>query len=661
MKPLNTLLEGLNDKQQAAVRHPGGPLLILAGPGSGKTRVICHRIAWLVSARIVTAEHVLGITFTNKAANEMRERLGHLLGRHGPTALLSTYHSFCARILRADGARVRVPPGFVIYDATDQLKAARLAIEELDYDANSITPRHLVWQIGQWKNRMHTPEHLRTIEDGHRMAQLVDCYQRYQKILDKAGALDFDDLLLRAVSLLGHHDGAREKYAARYRHLLVDEYQDTNHAQYELTRLLGKDHRNVCVVGDPDQAIYGWRGADIRNIRQFTEDFPEHTVIRLERNYRSTRTIVGAAAMLIAHNDDRASKTLWTRREDGAAIGYVSATTDHNEADIITGIVRAEPAEPRRTAVLYRTNAQSRLVEDALRRSEIPYHIVGNIRFYERREIKDALAYLKVVINPHDEVSLRRIINSPARGIGPRTVDKAAGPGPAEETAGTLFDAAGDAGRRSLWTRLNEGCARGRLQGRALEKMQAFLRLIRTMRDETAEVPVGDAVESAINRTGYLKTLRDENSTEAADRIDNLMELVSAAEDYQQGAETPTLADFVNRQSLLSEVDEGDGPNDARVWLMTLHAAKGLEFPTVIIAGLEEGLLPHSRNVETESGIEEERRLFYVGMTRAMDRLVITSAQRRRRHRGAVSVESRFLDEVGLENRWGDVPDDQLP
>ena len=657
-----TLLAGLNDEQQAAVRHTGGPLLILAGPGSGKTRVICHRIAWLIRCRIVKAEHILGITFTNKAANEMRERLARLIGPRGPTALLSTYHAFCARILRADGTHVGIAPGYVVYDATDQVKAARLAIEELNYDTDSITPRHLVWQICQWKNRMQTPKQLRAQPDGYRMAQLVDCYERYEKILAQADALDFDDLLLQAVSLLREHDRVREKYTARYRHVLVDEYQDTNHAQYELTRLLGREHRNVCVVGDPDQAIYGWRGADIRNIRQFAEDFPEHTVINLERNYRSSRNIVSAAAMLIAHNDDRADKTLWTDRSAGAAIRHLSTRTDHDEACTITGIVHTEPAEPRRTAVLYRTNAQSRLIEDSLRRAEIPYHIVGNIRFYERKEIKDALAYLKVIINPHDEVSLRRIINSPARGIGPRTIEKAAGAAPADEPAGTLFTPAEDTEHPSLWTRLNEGCANGRLQGRALERMRKFIRLVRTMRDETANVPIGKAVEAAISRTGYLKTLRDENSTAAEDRIENLLELFSAADDYQQSAKTPTLADFVNRQSLLSEVDEGDGPSDAHVWLMTLHAAKGLEFPTVIIAGLEEGLLPHSRNVDTDAGIEEERRLFYVGMTRAMDRLVITTAQRRRRYGGTISVESRFLDEFGLEDRLQDydTPDDQI-
>ena len=662
--PAEKLLDGLNDQQRAAVCHPGGPLLILAGPGSGKTRVICHRIAWLVRSGTVPAGNILGVTFTNKAANEMRARLAGLLGNRGPTALLSTYHAFCARILRADGRHVQVAPSFTIYDTADQLKAARLAIEELDYDKDSLPPRSVVWQIGQWKNRMLTVEQLRTIEEGHRNAQLVDCFERYEKILRRAGALDFDDLLLRAVSLLRDHDAVREKYAARYRHVLVDEYQDTNHAQYRLTHLLGRDHRNVCAVGDPDQAIYGWRGADIGNIRTFEKDFPEHTIVNLERNYRSSGNIVSAAAALIARNEDRADKTLWTGRAPGAGVEHLRSESDHDEADAITRIVAAQPDAPRQTAVLYRTNAQSRLVEDALRRAEIPYHIVGNIRFYERREIKDALAYLKVIVNPHDDVSLRRIINSPPRGIGPRSIEKAAGPPGREGRTGTLFrPAQGEGGeRKSLWTRLNEGCAERRLTGRALAKMQAFIELIETMQHNAAGAAIGRTVEEATRRTGYLKVQRDGDAEEAADRVDNLMELVAAADDYEHTAEQPTLADFVNRQSLLSEADEGDGPSDARVWMMTLHAAKGLEFPTVVIAGVEEGLLPHSRSLETAEGVEEERRLFYVGITRAMDRLVLTTAGFRRRYGGNVSPESRFLDEIGLEDPWDpDTPDDQIP
>ena len=660
-----SLLHGLNDEQRAAVRHPGGPLLILAGPGSGKTRVICHRIAWLVHSGTVPAANILGVTFTNKAANEMRERVARLIGNRGPAPALSTYHSFCARVLRADGTPIGVPPDYVVYDAADQIKAATLALDELDYDKNSITPRDLVRHISDWKNRMRTPAQLRETREGHRDALYVNAFEQYEKVLRRASALDFDDLLLRSVSLLREHDRAREKYAARYRHVLVDEYQDTNHAQYALTQLLGRDHRNVCAVGDPDQAIYGWRGADIGNIRQFTRDFPEHEVVHLERNYRSSGNIVTAAAALIGHNRDRADKTLWTGRGPGAAIEHLRTETDHAEAAVIANIVRAEPATPRQTAVLYRTNAQSRLIEDTLRRAEIPYHIVGNIRFYERKEIKDALAYLKVIVNPHDDVSLRRIINSPPRGIGPRSIHKAAGTAEPEERGATLFGPTGSPAdeRASLWTRLNAGCAEGRLTGRALEKMRKFTDLIRRMRENADGADIGRVVEGVISRTGYLGKLRDENTDEAEDRIDNLMELVAAADDYQQAADRPTLADFVNRQSLLSEADEGDGPSDAHVWLMTLHAAKGLEFPTVVIAGVEEQLLPHKRSLDTREGLEEERRLFYVGITRAMDRLVITTAEFRRRWGGDAYPESRFLDEIDPDNAWedDDTPDDQRP
>ena len=662
-----TLLDGLNDQQRAAVGHPGGPLLILAGPGSGKTRVICHRIAWLVRELKAPADSILGITFTNKAANEMRERVAALVGNRGAKPTLCTYHSFCARILRADGRHIGIPPDYVVYDAADQLKAASLALDNLDYDKTSITPRSLVRRIGDWKNRMRTPEKIRgnPTPEEYRDAMFVDGYEEYEKVLQKASALDFDDLLLRAVGLLKEHEPVRRRYAARYRHVLVDEYQDTNTAQYLLTHLLARDHRNVCAVGDPDQAIYGWRGADIENIRKFESDFGERTVVNLERNYRSSGRIVAAAAALIGHNFERADKTLWTARAPGTGIEYLRTGTDLTEAAAIADIVQAEPAAPRRTAVLYRTNAQSRLVEDLLRRAEIPYHIVGNIRFYERREIKDALAYLKVIVNPHDDVSLRRIINAPPRGIGPRSIDKAAGAAPPQERGETLFtQAEGDAGGTSLWSRLNEGCATGRLTGRALDKMQTFLGLVDTMRTNAGSEDVARTVHDAIGRSGYLRKLENENSDESVDRIENLMELVAAADDYQEAAERPTLADFVNRQSLLSEADEGDGPNDAQVWLMTLHAAKGLEFPTVAIAGVEEGLLPHQRSLDGDAAaLEEERRLFYVGITRAMDRLVVTTAEQRRQWGSIRSLpESRFLEEAGLVEPWEeDTPDDQIP
>ena len=652
------LLEGLNEHQREAVEHGSGPLLILAGPGSGKTRVIVHRIAWLVRTGVVAADGVLGITFTNKAANEMRERLGKLLGNRGPTAALSTYHSFCSRILRADGHHVGVASSFVVYDADDQIKAVRAALDELNLDKDAVAPRSVLWNIGQWKMRMLTPEQVAMDNeargDGYRNKQFIQVYAQYEKILRRASALDFDDLLLQAVKLLKDHRTVRDKYTERYQYVLVDEYQDTNHAQYDLTLLLGRDHRNVCAVGDPDQAIYGWRGADIGNIHTFEEDFPERTVVNLERNYRSSGNIVRSAAALIARNRERMDKTLWTGRATGAELRHQRCDTDQHEAYAIAGIVASEPASARQTAVLYRTNGQSRLIEDALRRAEIPYHIVGNIRFYERREIKDGLAYLKVVVNPHDDVSLRRIINSPPRGIGKRSIEKASGSTPAKSRDRTLFDADPatasnqDADRPSLWTRLREGCEERRLTGAALERMESFIHLIEKIRATAGNRGIGRTVEHTIGYTGYLTALKNENTPEAEDRLDNLMELVAAAEDYEETAEDPSLADFINRQSLLSEVDEGDGPSDARVWMMTLHAAKGLEFPTVVIAGVEEYLLPHKRSMDSVSGIEEERRLFYVGMTRAMDQLVMTTAVFRRRSGGNVNPESRFLDEIEM-------------
>ena len=430
-----SLLDDLNDKQRTAVRHPGGPLLILAVPGSGKTRAICHRIAWLVRAGSVPADNILGITFTNKAANEMRARLAQLIGNRGPGPLLSTYHAFCARILRADGTHVGVPSTFVIYDTADQLKAARLAIDELDYDKDSIPPRSLVWQIGQWKNRMLTPQELRATEEGYRNAQFVDGFERYEKILHRADALDFDDLLLRAVSLLRHHDRVREKYTARYRHILVDEYQDTNHAQYELTHLLGRDHRNVCAVGDPDQAIYGWRGADIRNIQVFAKDF-------LPNTRSSTSSATTARAGTSSPPRPRSSPTTRTAptRPCGPAAAPAPASSTCAPSPTTTRPTPSPGSSPHSpthrgrppcSTGPTRSRASSR-TRCAAPRS--PTTSSATSASTNARRSRTRLAYLKVIVNPHDDVSLRRIINSPPRGIGPRTIDKAAGRTPGEAT-----------------------------------------------------------------------------------------------------------------------------------------------------------------------------------------------------------------------------------
>ena len=643
-----TLLEELNDEQRAAVQHESGPLLILAGPGSGKTRVICHRIAWLVRRGVVRAGNILGVTFTNKAAGEMRERVEGLLGDDARGLRLSTYHALCARMLRSDGRHIDVPQHFVIYDRDDTLKAARLVIKKLDLGEGMASPRSLVARISSWKNEFRTPEEMAVAAGNHREKKLAEAFDGYQRLLKEADALDFDDLLLYGVTLIASNEDIRRKYAERFRYILVDEYQDTNDAQYQLTLYLAEKHRNVCAVGDPDQAIYGWRGADVGNIDQFQKDFPEAAVVRLERNYRSSNVIVDTAATLIETNRGRPDKRMWTDRTRGAPIDVITADTDHDEADRICEVVRTAPREPRQTAVLYRMNAQSRTIEDSLRRAEVPYHIVGNIRFYERREIKDALAYLKSVINPSDDVSLRRIINVPPRRIGDRTIEKLASVDGTVVAGAPLLgglDRAVDP--RSLWSKLVHATDNRLLSGAALIRVRGFRDLMEKMRCKAADERVTEAVTAAVDDSGYLQALRAENTEEANERIANLMELVSAARDYEDNAERPSLRDFVDRQSLLSEADEGEGPSEAHVWLMTLHAAKGLEFPTVVMAGVEEGLLPHSRSQESEAEIAEERRLCYVGMTRAMNRLVMTNAALRRRYGSWETMKpSRFLAEM---------------
>ena len=643
------LLEGLNAEQAAAVRHERGPLLILAGPGSGKTRVICHRIAWLITRGVARADNVLAVTFTNKAAGEMRDRLARLLDNDRPGVRLSTFHALCARILRIDGAAIDVPDRFVIYDRDDQLRAAREAIKALDFAPGLVSAQSLAARISRWKMRYKTPGELRMTAHNHRERQLAEAFAHYERTLRRAAALDFDDLLIYGATLMTSNDEVRDRWRRRCGHVLVDEYQDTNETQYLLTRALAEEHRNVCVVGDPDQSIYAWRGADIRNIDLFQKDFPELKVVRLERNYRSRETIVARAATLIEHNPDRPAKRMWTGREGGDGVKLLEAQDDVAEGAAIAEVVRSAGGKPRGTAVLYRMNAQSRAIEDALRLAGLRYHIVGNIRFYERREIKDILAYLKVVINPDDDISLRRIVNVPPRRIGARTIERIealaadAGAGAPLLDGGTT--AAG--GAASLWQKLTLAVDRRALGGAALANVRTFRTLIERMRAAVDDARAADSIMEVLNLSGYVTALRGENTEEANERIANVMELASATQEYESGAERPSLREFVDSQSLLSEADEGNGPDDAEVWLMTLHAAKGLEFPTVVIAGLEEGLLPHGRSAETDAGVREERRLCYVGMTRAMDRLLLTRALRRRRYGSyEMTAPSRFLAEM---------------
>jgi DNA helicase-2/ATP-dependent DNA helicase PcrA len=628
-------LEKLNPEQREAVLHRDGALLILAGAGSGKTRVITYRIAYLIGDGHAKPDEVLAVTFTNKAAQEMRERVSALIGDEAGGVWLSTFHALCARLLRREAPKIGLSRDFVIYDSSDQVAVVKQAQRELGIDDKLVPPRMALSRISQAKNRMEGPDSLRG-NWNLRDEQIAKIYEKYLSALKECNALDFDDLLLKTVELFETSEPTRNHYARKFRFVMVDEYQDTNRPQYLLIKRLAEQYRNLAVVGDPDQSIYKWRGADLKNILDFERDFPEAQVVKLEQNYRSTQVILDAASAVISQNRNRKDKRLWTDQKGGSRIVYFRGNDELEEADFITrSIKQARAADVEfLVAILYRTNAQSRAIEDSLMRESIPYKIIGGVRFYERKEIKDALAYLKLVINPHDDVSLRRVINVPARGVGKGVMDSLQAIDPDDVVTGAPpLLAAGlleVISARSLWARLLLAVDQGRVPNRAVAALRTFRDLIAGLADAARNDSVSILIGKVLDRSGYLNALRDENSEEANERIENLMELVSAARDYETHDPEPSLGGFVDRLSLLSEVDEESGKRDARVWMMTMHAAKGLEFPMVIIAGLEEGLFPHSRSAEDEEELEEERRLCYVGMTRARRQLVLTGAARRR-------------------------------
>jgi DNA helicase II / ATP-dependent DNA helicase PcrA len=765
-----SFLDQLNPQQREAVETTEGPVLILAGAGSGKTRVITYRIAHLIENKGVMPESILAMTFTNKAAAEMGARVEKLVGGLSiAKPVISTFHSFCVRMLRRDIEALRIPsatPGqppigltknFVIYDESDQQSVVKSIMKRLGVDDKQLTPRTVLGRISWAKNHMLDPQELYLQSADPKTERVAHLYEEYRKELRKANALDFDDLLLEAVRLLKTAANVREYYNRRFQYLLIDEYQDTNRPQYELMRMLAGERHNVCAVGDEDQSIYSWRGADIRNILEFEQDFPEAKIIRLEQNYRSTQNILQAASAVVANNVRRKGKNLWTARQGGTKIGYYEAPDGENEAlfaaDWIARYLRemSERGEEPRAAVLYRTNSQSRLFEEAMRRYGLKYHVVGGFSFYERAEIKDMISYLKVIQNPDDSISLLRVINTPARGVGKGTID-------------TLERIALETGL-SLWGAIGEAIQRQLVPPRAVASLKNFQLLIEDARamlagtfaerlddsvaqtlpsassghalpaeatdnsealrhsspagteyespgrksregeekgtspgrdgteDATAFDPsefgnfsfdfgasepdaVPDEVEARvpsdsqspqdsatantfpaptvstadilkflIDRTGYIKILEAEDTPEAYSRIENLRELVNAAMDSRDRAET--LDQFLDHAALIADADDYD--QRAQITLMSLHAAKGLEFPLVFLSGLEEGLFPHSRTMLVPDDIEEERRLCYVGMTRAMDQLILTRAVYRRRYGSDLpeaSVPSRFLEEV---------------
>jgi len=740
----------MNPQQRAAIENVDGPLLILAGAGSGKTRVITHRIAYLIEERGVPADAILAVTFTNKAAAEMATRVERLL-EHGGLArpLQATFHSFCVRVLRRDIEALRVEGrgrtrDFVIYDETEQQALIKLAMRRLGLDDKQLTPRTVLSRISWAKNHMLAPQEIYLQSPDPKTERIAHLYDIYNKELERANALDFDDLLLEAVRLLRAAPEVRAHYNRRFRYLLIDEYQDTNRPQYELMKLLAGEEQNVCVVGDEDQSIYSWRGADIKNILEFEKDFPRSKVIRLEQNYRSTQVILEAAGAVVGNNIQRKGKTLWTSREGGALIGYYEALDGEGEALFIADSIQkymrttGHEAEPPRIAVLYRTNSQSRLVEEALRRYGIQYTMVGGFSFYDRAEIKDMLSYLKLVVNPSDSIALQRSINTPPRGIGRTTME-------------TLERLALETGV-STWEAMRQAIAGRLVSARAVSALDGFRRMIEdaramlapglaekldldiapseagAMSNDTADTSFDfgepDANEAAndaddlaaafdptefspfatnastpklvsaremrsglgssepteeaafrkpgeaatlpellkflIDRSGYIRVLEEEATPESQSRIENLRELVNAAQDAHERGET--LVEFLDHAALVSDTDKYDP--QSRVTLMTLHAAKGLEFPMVFLAGMEEGLFPHSRTFNDGEGLEEERRLCYVGITRAMDALLVTRARFRRRYGNDApehSTPSRFLGEIPgrlIEDLSAPVPTD---
>ena len=752
-----SFLDLLNPQQREAVETTEGPVLILAGAGSGKTRVITYRIAHLIENRGVMADSILAMTFTNKAAQEMVERVDKLVGGLSVAKpVISTFHSFCVRVLRRDIEQLRIPssvPGvppigltksFVIYDEADQQQLVKSVMRRLGIDDKQTTPRSVLSHISRAKNHMLDPQEVYLQSGDPQTEKVAHIYEEYRKELRKANALDFDDLLLETVGLLKAVPAVRDYYNRRFQYVMIDEYQDTNRPQYELMILLAGTHHNICAVGDEDQSIYSWRGADIRNILEFEKDFPEARIIRLEQNYRSTQNILQAASAVVANNLKRKGKNLWTSRQGGTKIGYYEAPDGENEAlfaaDYIAKYLReaVDQGDNARTAVLYRTNSQSRLFEEAMRRYQLKYHVVGGFSFYERAEIKDMISYLKVIHNPDDSISLLRVINTPVRGIGKTSI----------ETVGRVALETG----LSLWGAIAEVMKRQLLPQRAVAALKAFTSLIEDGRamlggtyaerlEETAkaeeeavwpratrpretddaelEVPADDDTDFSpdnfsfdfgsaeedvpeiasvpeiaaprpdddveagrlhdsrqdagattaettvaantadilkflIDRTGYIKLLEQEDTPEAFSRIENLRELVNAAMDSRDRGET--LDQFLDHAALVSDADAYD--EAAQITLMTLHAAKGLEFPLVFLGGLEEGLFPHSRTFLQPDDIEEERRLCYVGMTRAMDTLILTRAVYRRRYGTDLpeaSIPSRFLDEIpaGLVEELG--------
>jgi len=631
------LLNGLNPEQQNAVKATDGPLLLMAGAGSGKTRVLTHRIAYLIVEKRVNPYNILAITFTNKAAREMKERIGKMMGGAAEEIWISTFHSMCVRILRRDIDRMGFNRNFTILDTTDQQSVVKGILKDKNLDPKKFDPRAILGSISSAKNELIDPEEYAKSAGGYFEQTVSDVYTEYQKRLRKNQALDFDDLIMMTIQLFGRVPEVLEYYQRKFQYIHVDEYQDTNRAQYMLVKMLANRFQNLCVVGDSDQSIYKWRGADIANILSFEKDYPRATVILLEQNYRSTKRILLAANKVIENNLNRKAKNLWTENPEGNKLVYYRADSEQGEAQFVAGKIKELTRDGKKfsdIAILYRTNAQSRVMEEVLLKSNIEYAIVGGIKFYDRKEIKDMLAYLRLISNPDDDISLQRVINVPKRGIGSTSVDKIAN-----------FAAMHDI---SLYQALDSIELIG-LSPKITKAAREFRDLIRNYTNMQEFLSVTELVEEVLEKTGYREMLKAEKSIEAQSRLENLEELLSVTKNFEDSSEDKSLVAFLTDLALVADIDslDEDGEKVDSITLMTLHSAKGLEFPVVFLIGLEEGVFPHSRSLMEEAEMEEERRLAYVGITRAEQSLFITNAQMRTLFgRTNMNPASRFIAEI---------------
>lgn len=634
------LLNGMNPRQKEAVIHTEGPLLIMAGAGSGKTRVLTHRIAYLIEEKQVNPWNILAITFTNKAAKEMKERVARLMKSGGNDVWVSTFHSMCVRMLRRDIDKIGYNKAFTISDPSEQQTLMKRILKKRNIDPKKYDPRAILSQISNGKNELMTPKDYRETANSPFEKVVADCYDDYQKELRRNQAVDFDDLIMLTIRLFQDSPETLDYYQNKFHYIHVDEYQDTNHAQYTLVNLLAKRFKNLCVVGDADQSIYGWRGANMENILNFEKDYADAEVVLLEQNYRSTKMILKAANDVIGNNSNRKKKKLWTDNDDGEKITYYRGQSEHDESRYIVSKMQEEIRERGLAygdfAVLYRTNAQSRVIEENLLKSNIPYKMVGGHKFYDRKEIRDVLAYLRLIANPEDNMSFERVVNVPKRGIGPGTVDK-------------LRTASNQYGWSMLETALNVSITP--IAGKAAGELEAFGFMMKDLRQMQEYLPVTELVEEVLKRSGYLKALKAEQTLESETRIENIQEFLSVTQQFEKdSSEDKSLLTFLTDLALVSDLDNLEEEQTSEVTLMTLHAAKGLEFPIVFLIGVEEGVFPLSRALMEENELEEERRLAYVGITRAEQKLYITNAYSRMLYgRTQANPASRFIAEISEE------------